>query len=325
MRNLLILIILSFMTGCVSCLEVEGCSGGTVIFTCKYPDNYQSNDKYFCKESTQSCEEKIKSGMKNTWENKDRFSLCDTNRKLFTVIIRKLEKSDEGNYKCEVATSDPSSGHVTIVELKVKEDDCFKKSVKETAYLGRNATITCKYPEDHENRTKYFCKQDDRFICKDNITLESEKISNKHGRLFVSDNRRERVFTVTFTNLTVEDTGVYWCGGKTHVYTTLITEVELAVNAPPKTTMVTTMSPASSSRSPPSPLNSTSVVTIVSVSLGGLVFAAFLVIVYSCKRNKQKGAASSTHRLSTDAGNNGKSLLLFLLSRVVMVLVTLKI
>lgn len=39
-----------------------------------------------------------------------------------------------------------------------------------------------------------------------------------------------RVFTVTFTNLTVEDTGVYWCGGKTHVYTTLITEVELAVN-----------------------------------------------------------------------------------------------
>lgn len=62
------------------------------------------------------------------------------------------------------------------------------------------------------------------------ITLESEKLSNKHGWLFVSDNRRERVFTVTFTNLTVEDTGVYWCGGETTVYTTLITEVELTVN-----------------------------------------------------------------------------------------------
>uniref|UniRef100_A0AAZ3QE27 Uncharacterized protein n=1 Tax=Oncorhynchus tshawytscha TaxID=74940 RepID=A0AAZ3QE27_ONCTS len=49
--------------------------------------------------------------------------------------------------------------------------------------------------------------------------------------------------------------GVYRCGGKTNVYTTLITEVELTFNAPPKTTTVTTMSPASSSRSPPSPLN----------------------------------------------------------------------
>lgn len=84
-------------------------------------------------------------------------------------------------------------GETEVIKAEVVfplTDDCFKKSVKETAYLGRNATITCKYPEDHENRTKYFCKQDDRFICKDNITLESEKISNKHGRLFVSDNRR---------------------------------------------------------------------------------------------------------------------------------------
>ncbi|KAK6310563.1 hypothetical protein J4Q44_G00186180 [Coregonus suidteri] len=235
MRNLLIFIILSFMTGCVSCLEVEGLSGGTVIF------------------------------------------------------------------------SYTPSGHFTKVELKVKEDDCCKNSVTEmTAYLGGNATITCQYPEDHVNRIKYFCKQDDRFICKSKITLKSDKILNKHGRLFVSDNREERAFTVTFTNLTVDDIGVYWCGGKTNVYTTLITEVQLIVNAPPKTTTVTTMSPASSSMSPPSPLNGTSVVIIVSVSLGGLVFAVILVVVYSCKRNKEKGAASSTHRMSTDAGNNGK-------------------
>ncbi|XP_041697828.1 uncharacterized protein LOC121535138 isoform X2 [Coregonus clupeaformis] len=210
--------------------------------------------------------------MKNTWENKNRLSLCDTDGDHFTVAIRKLDKSDEGNYKCEVNTPDTPSGHFTKVELKVKEDDCCKNSVTEmTAYLGGNATITCQYPEDHVNRIK-----------------------------------EERAFTVTFTNLTVDDIGVYWCGGKTNVYTTLITEVRLIVNAPPKTTAVTTMSPASSSMSPPSPLNGTSVVIIVSVSLGGLVFAVILVIVYSCKRNKEKGAASSTHRMSTDAGNNGK-------------------
>lgn len=46
-------------------------------------------------------------------------------------------------------------------------------------------------------------------------------------------------------------------------------------------------------------LQSISVVIIVSVSLGGLVFAVILVIVYSCKRNKQKGSffLTHTHRL----------------------------
>ncbi|CAB1326046.1 unnamed protein product [Coregonus sp. 'balchen'] len=203
MRNLLIFIILSFMTAALKWKDSQEELSSSAV-------NTQSNiKKYFCKESTQSCEEKIRSGMKNTWENKNRLSLCDTDGDHFTVAIRKLDKSDEGNYKY----------------------DCCKNSVTEmTAYLGGNATITCQYPEDHVNRIKYFCKQDDRFICKSKITLKSDKILNKHGRLFVSDNREERAFTVTFTNLTVDDIGVYWCGGKTNVYTTLITEVQLIVN-----------------------------------------------------------------------------------------------
>ncbi|CAB1331606.1 unnamed protein product [Coregonus sp. 'balchen'] len=212
--------------------------------------------------------EKIRIETKKTWENKDRFSLKDTDSKLFTVVIEKLHYSDEGYYYCDVDTPDiPSTCCRTKVELEVKEgeenyfnslipcvmriashgDDCCRRSFTETAYLGGNATISYKYPNDHKDSIKYFCKQDGHFTCKYNIDLQSGKESNKQGSFLCltreslhCDNHQpdwggyRDILTTAVTTTTVTTTTV--------TTTTVTTAVTTGV-----TTTLNTMSPASSS------------------------------------------------------------------------------
>ncbi|XP_045061665.1 polymeric immunoglobulin receptor-like [Coregonus clupeaformis] len=157
MRILLIVILLSFMTGCLSSFKVTGYSGGTVIIYCAYSHQQDDNQTSF---SDGNSKDTIRTGLKNTWQHSGRFSLYDnTEGNDFTVIIRQLTKQDEGTYWCGV-DKPIAMGSYTDVELKVEEDDCCEKSVTETVYLGGEATISCNYPEDHEDSTKHFCKED---------------------------------------------------------------------------------------------------------------------------------------------------------------------
>ncbi|KAK6301002.1 hypothetical protein J4Q44_G00291000, partial [Coregonus suidteri] len=109
------------------------------------------------------------------------------------------------------------------VELKVEEDDCCEKSVTETVYLGGEATISCNYPEGREYSTKYFCKEQDRFIC--------NSMNSNNNKMY--DNRTEKFYSVTISDLTEDDTGTYWCGVETgkrkESYIALITQVKLRV------------------------------------------------------------------------------------------------
>ncbi|XP_071246092.1 polymeric immunoglobulin receptor-like isoform X2 [Salvelinus alpinus] len=229
MRILLIVILLSFMTGCLSSFKVTGYSGGTVIIDCDYYILDRSHDKYLCREnrSSWSCKYQIRTGLKNTWVNSGRFSLYDiTGRNYFKVIIRQLTRQDEGTYWCGVDKPTIRDSY-TKVELDVKKDDCCEKSVTETAYLGGEATIRCNYPEDHEDRTKYFCKESNDFkTCV--YMIASHQTTAEAGRFSVSDNRSERFSTVTIRDLTEDDTGTYWCGVVAS-YISLITQVQLHV------------------------------------------------------------------------------------------------
>ncbi|XP_042169444.1 polymeric immunoglobulin receptor-like [Oncorhynchus tshawytscha] len=233
MRILLIVILLSFMTGCLSSFKVTGYSGGTVIISCHYSTEDRSREKYFCLgQNRLRCKDQIRTGLRNTWVHSGRFSLYDnTGGNYFKVIIRQLTRQDEGTYWCGVDIPIIPDSY-TKVELEVKKDDCCEKSVTETAFLGGEATIRCNYPEDHEDRIKYFCKEQDRFIC-NSMNSKNNKISNIVQRFSVSDNRGERFSTVTISDLTEDDTGTYWCGVETsrteQRYITLITQVKLRV------------------------------------------------------------------------------------------------
>nr|XP_046190541.1 polymeric immunoglobulin receptor-like isoform X2 [Oncorhynchus gorbuscha] len=193
----------------------------------------RSREKYFCLEQNRlRCKDQIRSGLRNSWQHSGRFSLYDnTGGNYFTVIIRQLTRQDERTYWCGVDKPTAPDSY-TKVELEVKKDDCCEKSVTETAVLGGEATIRCIYPEDHEDDIKYFCKEQDRFIC-NSMNSKNNKISDTVQRFSVSDNRGERFSTVTISDLTVDDTGTYWCGVETsrteQRYITLITQVKLLV------------------------------------------------------------------------------------------------
>ncbi|XP_064816760.1 polymeric immunoglobulin receptor-like isoform X2 [Oncorhynchus masou masou] len=206
-----------------------------IVILLSFMTEDRSRDKYFCSGQysySLSCEDQIRTGLNNTWKHSGRFSLYDNNGgNYFKVIIRQLTRPDEGTYWCGVDKPTAPDSY-TKVELDVKKDDCCEKSVTETAFLGGEASIRCNYPEDHENRIKYFCKEQDRFIC-NSMNSKNNKISDTVQRLSLSDNRSERFSTVTISDLTEDDTGTYWCGVETsrteQRYITLITQVKLLV------------------------------------------------------------------------------------------------
>ncbi|XP_029594701.1 CMRF35-like molecule 1 [Salmo trutta] len=310
MNILLIVILLSFMTGCLSSFKVTGYSGGTVIIYCHYSTEERSHEKYFCVgQYSLSCKDQIKTGLKNNWKHSGNFSLYDnTGGNYFYVIIRQLTRQDEGTYWCG-ADKRILPDSYTKVELDVKEDDCCEKSVTETAFMGGEATIRCNYPEDYKDSIKYFCKESNDFKTCVNM-ISANQTTTKAGRFSASDNRRERFSTVTISDLTEDDTGTYWCGVETsrteQRYITLITQVKLlvimkstnttttttATSDPPRATFISLSSSSSSFLNG----SGTSVVIMVSVSLVVLLLVISLIIVYRWKY-KATGSVSSTHRV----------------------------
>ncbi|XP_064871450.1 uncharacterized protein LOC135568580 [Oncorhynchus nerka] len=287
MRILLIVILLSFMTGCLSSFKVTGYSGGTVIISCHYSTEDRSREKYFCLEQNRlRCEDQIRTGLRNTWVHSGRFSLYDnTGGNYFKVIIRQLTRQDERTYWCGVDKPTIPDSY-TKVELDVKKDDCCEKSVTETAFLGGEATIRCNYPEDHEDNIKYFCKVDSESDCENKI---SDTYHEKPRRYSLSKRRRERFSTVTISDLTEDDTGTYWCGVETsrteQRYITLITQVKLLVITAP-TTMSTTTTTTTA-------LQASATITFISQS--------------SSSSSSSSSSPSSTSSSSSSSSLNGKS------------------
>ncbi|KAL1005462.1 hypothetical protein UPYG_G00059450 [Umbra pygmaea] len=125
MRILLIFTLLSFITGGVSSI-VTGYSNGTVIINCPYSKRQESSDKYFCMGPAYSlsCEDNIRTGIKNSWYHNNRFSLYDdTEGNYFMVVIRELTRQDEGTYWCGVDITGLDS--YTKVDLEVKDGETF--------------------------------------------------------------------------------------------------------------------------------------------------------------------------------------------------------
>ena len=77
---------------------------------------------------------------------------------------------------------------------------------------GGNGHINCPYDRGYKNNPKYLSKGTyrDRVVVIQTQTHRHPAVTHK-GRFSLYDDTKRRVFSVTITNLVLEDSGTYWC------------------------------------------------------------------------------------------------------------------
>ncbi|XP_076599681.1 polymeric immunoglobulin receptor-like [Chaetodon auriga] len=78
-----------------------------------------------------------------------------------------------------------------------------KVSVK----TGDSISIPCLYGSQHTNHVKYLCKGYYFSSC----SYEAKTNQRNSGKFSISDDKNQRIFTVTINHLTETDSGFYWC------------------------------------------------------------------------------------------------------------------
>uniref|UniRef100_A0A8C2ZGJ5 Ig-like domain-containing protein n=1 Tax=Cyclopterus lumpus TaxID=8103 RepID=A0A8C2ZGJ5_CYCLU len=73
---------------------------------------------------------------------------------------------------------------------------------------GDSISIPCLYGSQYTNHVKYLCKGYYWTSCSTKVTTETQNTSKKFS---ISDDKIPRIFTVTVKNLTVKNSGYYWC------------------------------------------------------------------------------------------------------------------
>ena len=106
--------------------EVKGYTGGAVVIKCEYHYDLIDNKKYFCKDTAAdpiSCNDQLRTHLKDQWLNDGRFSLYDnTTGTFFMVIFRALTPKDTGKYYCAVDVS-YSLDTYTELDLNIKKGE----------------------------------------------------------------------------------------------------------------------------------------------------------------------------------------------------------
>ncbi|KAL6482271.1 hypothetical protein MHYP_G00103510 [Metynnis hypsauchen] len=232
MKILLIFTLFLISAGGGESERVTGYSGGGVLIKCRYETRYTSNPKYLCKGSW-FCGDQIRTGDKNEWINRGRFSLFDDTRSAqIWGEIMELTVEDSGTYYCGV-NKDWAIDAYKPVELKVEEDLSYGKSISVTGHIGGSVNINCKYPQSHKNDPKFLCRRVGSADCSYETSVNESRRWINEGKLHLHDDGKQ-IFTVIINSLTEGDSGEYWCGAESdrtsdHGYKVYTTQINLTV------------------------------------------------------------------------------------------------
>ncbi|KTF72998.1 hypothetical protein cypCar_00050077, partial [Cyprinus carpio] len=119
--------------------------------------------------------------------------------------ITDLRTEDKGKYWCGVNTGLFNHDYNREIYLEIKHVS------RVSGVTGEHLKITCHYENKLKNDVKFICKSSSTPLCEKSATKVSSE-SNSNGRFSLRDNESAGVFTVTITDLTEEDSGIYWCG-----------------------------------------------------------------------------------------------------------------
>ncbi|ROL54806.1 Ras-related C3 botulinum toxin substrate 1 [Anabarilius grahami] len=205
----------------ITSVQVQAYSSKSVFITCKFPQEFRRNKKFIQKDSSQ----KIPVNEQNQWVQHGEVHMYDDSSEgLLKVFISDLTPDDERTYKCGVNIADL----LTEVKLSVNQVD-FRASSKASAVIGGSVNLTCDFPEKHDETFKHICRENEQKIC--------ESISSSEQKRFEFSVRTAGVFTVSISNVSERDAGVYWCGAETrdtHLTSVSLTnQHQLTVTMPP--------------------------------------------------------------------------------------------
>ncbi|KAL6482316.1 hypothetical protein MHYP_G00103960 [Metynnis hypsauchen] len=221
---------LYLISGPVSCSDVFGYSGGSVLLFSDLQWDV-NNTRYVCKMEQSGCLDIMKVQTKSRSVTSGRFMMYSNVDGEFTVLIRELSPQDSAVYRLGVGNESRKD-----IKLTVQSDSCCGGITKTNAHLGETATFDCDHPDEFKTNSKYLINLKDqntvrRIICTGQASQKKQK-----DRFSIFDDGRSKVFSVNISDVREDDGGVYLCGvwrKETSVgYYSYFREIQLQVTAP---------------------------------------------------------------------------------------------
>ncbi|XP_067359728.1 uncharacterized protein [Channa argus] len=277
------LLLLSVIAGCDDVYDVRGCGDGWVEFTCFYPEGQRTYQQIDVVNHIQT----ITTTVKNKWENKGRIFLYhNTTAKYLKVLIKQLQPEDFGEYRCIFNRDYMSSEGV---EREYEFNNC-QTPLPVIVTRTDKVTFTCDMSEylRQNDRVKFFCNENDFFICEDILPTNSSPKSNR--RFTVTDTNRG--LNISISDVSSEDAGVYWCGVKTHQgkYRSAFRQIQLQVLTPPTTSTqsITTSVASDQTTTGPAETHGDSQVGVTAAVVCAAVLAVVILLVLFFIRSKTR-------------------------------------